>query len=381
MQELAELGQDENGLLVLGDNIKVLSALSPCCDGAVTCIYMDPPYGNGDSYSHYDDTADHESWLEGMASLLPRVWSLLSDDGSIWISIDDAEMAYLKILCDTYFGRETFQATIVWQHRTTRENRAAFSHNHEYILVYAKNPLSFKKKRNKIPSPELAERYKNPDNDPRGPWQSITATAQAGHSVPSQFYGIRSPLTGKVSYPPKGRCWVYAENKMMEKIKEGRIWFGRDGNGTPRIKKYMPPESPSAVSNTLWTAKEVGTTSNAKKQLLKMFENDEGDVFDTPKPEGLLERIITIATDPGELVLDPFLGSGTAAAVAHKMGRRYIGIDSSRSSFTFAKKRLDHVVNGDSSGISNEVGWKGGGGYLATEFSSWKHLIDKSSQR
>lgn len=329
-----------NGILVNKDNVEVLIALEPLYSEKITCIYMDPPYRNGDNYSHYQDDQTHEQWISYMSKLLPRAWSLLSEDGSIWISIDDAELAYLTVLCDTIFGRKTHQATIVWQHRTTRENRAAFSHNHEYILVYAKNPGRFKKCRNKIAAPDLKSRYKNPDNDARGPWQSITATAQAGHAVSSQYYEIESPLTGKKNMPPKGRCWVYSKERMESEIAAGNIWFGNDGNGVPRIKKFLKDSKPEVVSNTLWLADEVGTTLTAKKKLLALFEAENESAFDTPKPEGLLERIISISTQPGDIVLDPFLGSGTTAIVSHEMGRRFIGIDSSKDSFNFAKKRL-----------------------------------------
>ncbi|OUO58467.1 site-specific DNA-methyltransferase [Olsenella sp. An270] len=364
MQELSGiLTSEAGGLLVRGNNVRVLDAFGGRLSGKACCVYMDPPYRNGDSYSHYRDEATHEEWISYMASLLPRVWDVVADEGSVWISIDDEEMAYLKVLCDVHFGRSSYVATIVWQHRTTRENRAAFSHNHEYLLVYAKNPDLFKRTRNKIAAPDLADRYKNPDDDPRGPWQSITATAQAGHAVPTQFYPVISPTTGKRNMPPKGRCWVYAEDRMNEEIAAGNIWFGSDGNGVPRIKRFLRDKMPEVVPNTLWTADEVGTTMSAKKQLLKMFPDDKDEVFETPKPEGLLARIIGISTNPGDIVLDPFLGSGTTAAVAQKMGRRYLGIDRSEKSFEVARSRLDAVIAGDQSGISADVCWKGGGFY------------------
>lgn len=359
-----------DGLLVLGENTKVLSSIGPTVDGMVRCVYMDPPYRNGESYTHYDDAKTHEQWLAYMASLLPRIWSLLSEDGSVWISIDDAEMAYLKVLCDLHFGRDSYQATVVWQHRTTRENRASFSHSHEYILVYVKNPSKFKKTRNKIVAPELLERYKNPDNDPRGPWQSITATAQSGHAVASQFYAITSPKTGKDNYPPKGRCWIYSKQRMLKEIEKGNIWFGIDGNGAPRIKKFLANSMPEIVPDTLWTAEDVGTTLMAKKQLLGLFPEDEIEVFETPKPESLLERILYVATNPGDIVLDPFLGSGTTAAVAQKMNRKYIGIDNSSASLSFARRRMNKVFEGERSGISRKIGWKGGGCCKAYELTN-----------
>lgn len=366
---LPNMDRDNKGLLVCGDNVEVITAMGSRINGNVRCVYMDPPYGNGDTYLHYADTQSHEQWVASIAGLLPRVWNLLTDDGSVWISIDDTEMAYLKVLCDVHFGRKSYVATIVWEHRTTRENRSTFSHNHEYLLVYAKNQAKFKEQRNKISAPDLLSRYKNPDNDPKGPWQSITLTAQAGHAVASQFYGVVSPSTGKVSYPPKGRAWVYSEQRMRREIALGNVWFGADGNGTPRKKKYLGDSTPTVVPGTLWSAKDAGTTMGAKKQLLGMFPDVESDVFDTPKPEELLARILEIATNLDDLVLDPYLGSGTTAAVAHKMGRRYVGIDSSDGSYAFAQRRMQRVVEGDRSGVSSKYAWRGGGAFQSIRYS------------
>ena len=368
MQSIIPTDIQHGGYIVEGDNVRVLSAMSPNLDGLVKCVYMDPPYRNGDDFAYYDDTADHDTWMQSMSSVLSHIWPLVSKDGSVWISIDDNEMAYLKVLCDTLFGKECYQGTIVWQHRTTRENRSTFSHNHEYILVYAKDSALFKRARNKIAAPDLAKRYKNPDNDPRGPWQSITATAQAGHACESQFYEIVCPTSNVISLPPKGRCWVYPEYRMREEIAAGRIWFGSDGRGVPRIKKYLKDSIPEVVPNTLWTAEDVGTTGQAKKQLLTLFSAEDVEVFDTPKPESLLQRIIEIATERDDLVLDPYLGSGTSAAVAYKMHRRFIGIDRSERSIRLATTRLDRVIDGESTGISRLVSWKGGGSYKTVYF-------------
>lgn len=353
---------ERQGLIFHGENKRVLKYLNLTMAGTVKCIYMDPPYRNGEEYACYKDNATHDSWIGEMSGLLPLVWEMLADDGSIWISIDDAEMAYLKVLCDTSFGMEKYVATVVWEHRSTRENRTAFSHNHEYILVYAKNPDRFKAVRNKIEAPELVNRYKNPDNDPRGPWQSITATAQAGHAAKTQYYSIVSPKTGKEHWPPRGRCWIYSEKRMSKEIEQDNIWFGEDGNKVPRIKKFLRDSNPSVVPQTLWKAEDVGTTTAAKKQFMALFE-DEQQLFDTPKPESLLQRIIEIATNQGDIVLDPYLGSGTTAAVSHKLKRRYIGIDTSEQSLKFAIKRLERVIAGEEGGISKELKWRGGGNF------------------
>lgn len=363
---IRELKKSEvSGVLFHADNEDILARIGLDLAGQVRCIYIDPPYRNGDSYFHYQDTLNHEEWVSFMSRILPSLYALLRDDGSIWISIDDEEMAYLKVLCDTIFGRVHFVANIIWEHRVSRENRSIFSHNHEYILVYAKDPCIFKKTRNLIESRNSISKFKNPDNDPRGPWQSVTATAQAGHSVPSQFYEIVSPVTGKVYNPPKGRCWVYNEQRMLNEIESGNIWFGSDGNGVPRIKRFLTNSNSGVVPSTLWKAEDVGTTKDAKKHVLEL--SDAHEVFDTPKPESLVKRILDIATDEGDIVVDAFLGSGTTAAVSHKMNRRYVGIEKESSSFRFSKRRIKAVIEGEQKGISSSLGWKGGGTCLTVE--------------
>lgn len=249
--------------------------------------------------------------------------------------------------------------TIIWQQRTTRENRTTFSNNHEYILVYAKNPRLFKKTRNSLPlTEEVLSRYKNPDNDPRGPWQSISANVQSGHGTKHQYYEIVSPF-GVNHIPPKGRCWCYDEERMKKEIKENNIWFGKDGKRVPRIKKFLSKAKKGLTPETLWLGKEAGTNKMAKKHLLNLLDNEK--VFDTPKPEELIGKILSIATDEGDLVLDCYLGSGTTISTAHKMNRRYIGIEKDPKIISIAQKRLDKVIDGEQGGISKIVGWKGGG--------------------
>lgn len=240
----------------------------------------------------------------------------------MWISIDDDEQAYMKVLCDELFGRSSFVASIIWQKRTSPDMRAVISDGHDYILVYAKDKELFKQKRNRLPlSEEQRKSYKNPDNNPRGPWTSTDCTAQAGHGTAEQFYTLTTPA-GRVIELPKSLCWRFTKERMEEEIAAGRIWLGKDGKGVPRKKTYLK-DSTGVVPWTLWMNKEVGHNQEAKKEINALFGSD--NAFDTPKPERLIERIIHIATNPGDLVLDSFLGSGTTAAVAHKMGRRYIG--------------------------------------------------------
>lgn len=343
-----------------GDNIEILQNLHASYDNSVSCIYIDPPYNNGEKYTYYDDAVSHEKWLEQMETVLRELKPFLKEDGSIWISIDDGEMHYLKVLCDNVFGRKSFVSTIVWQQRNTRENRKAFSNNHEYILVYSPNPVAFKKKRNLLPmTNDVLERYSNPDNDPRGPWQSVTANVQDGHAVASQFYEIVAP-NGKIHTPPLGRCWIYNQERMNNEIAAGNIWFGKDGNGVPRVKKFVSERQKGIVPETLWLSSFVGTNKDAKTHLRNLKIYDE-KLFDTPKPETLIGQIIEIASNPGELVMDVFLGSGTTAAAAHKLGRNYICIEKEPVTCEHVLERMKQVISGEQGGISKKIGWTGGG--------------------
>lgn len=340
---LVELTSGKN-MLLHGDNELVLNLLAETHESRVKCAYLDPPYNNGESYLHYFDNMGHEKWLSQLTERLKLIKKLLSEDGSLWISIDDSEAHYLKVAADSVFGRDNFASTIVWERRTTRENRTIFSRKHEYILVYCKNIRVWEKTRNALPlTEEVLERYKNPDNDPRGPWQSISANVQGGHGTSSQTYIIKSPTTGKEYAPPKGRCWVYSEERMLREIDNNNIWFGQSGNSAPRIKSFLKDRKKGLTPESLWFASDVGTTAVAKKELKAIF--NEEPLFDTPKPEQLMQRILEISTNPGDLVLDPYLGSGTTVAVAQKMQRQYIGIDIGEHIYTHALKRLQKVFN------------------------------------
>ena len=374
--------EDCQNILIHGDNKDVLSELWPEYANRIRCIYIDPPYNNGETYHYYDDNATQGNWLKDMQRVLHLLKPLLTKDGSIWISIDDSEMAYLRVEADRIFGRENFAGTIIWQQRKSRENRAVFSFNHEYILVYAKNIKTFKKKRNLLPVGEdfIDNKYKNPDNDPRGPWQSVTASVQAGHAVASQFYTVVSP-TGVKHNPPKGRCWIYNEERMKREIAEGNIWFGKGGSNTPRVKKFLRNAKIGLTPETIWMADEVGTSDSAKKQLMSLFP-DKDNIFETPKPEELLKRIIEIASDEGDIVLDCFIGSGTTMAVAHKLNRHYLGIEIGNQMSELVVKRMNKVIEGDTSGISKVVGWHGGGNFIFYNFDkrNAKIKIDQSPQ-
>lgn len=352
---------DTQNMLIHGDNLLALKALESKFAGQVKCIYIDPPYNTGSAFEHYDDNLEHSQWLNLMRPRLEILWRLLSEDGSLWISIDDDEQAYMKVLCDELFGRSSFIASIIWQKRTSPDMRAVISDGHDYILVYAKDKELFKQERNRLPlSEEQRKSYKNPDNDPRGPWTSTDCTAQAGHGTAEQFYTLTTPA-GRVIELPKSLCWRFTKERMEEEIAAGRIWLGKDGNGVPRKKTYLK-DSTGVVPWTLWMNKEVGHNQEAKKENNALFGSD--NAFDTPKPERLIERIIHIASNPGDLVLDSFLGSGTTAAVAQKMGRRWIGVEMGNHAYTHCKVRMDKVIAGeDPGGITKAQNWQGGGGY------------------
>jgi len=348
--------------LIFGDNLLALKALEQEFTGKIKCVYIDPPYNTGSAFEQYDDGVEHSLWLSLIHERLVILWRLLDGlSGSLWVSIDDREMPYLKIVLDEICGRNCFIASNVWQKRYSRENREAIGDVHEYILVYAKMPNQFKAERNKVGlTPQQAKVYRNPNNDPKGPWRPIPLTAQAGHATPEQFYEIVSP-SGKIFTPPEGRCWGMAERNFKKLLSEDRIYFGKKGNSQPNVIRYLS-EVDGVVPWTWWPSEEVGHTDEAKKEQHALF--GKANAFETPKPERLIERILQIATNPGDLVLDSFLGSGTTAAVAHKMGRRWIGIELGEHCHTHCIPRLIKVVNGeDPGGITKAANWKGGGGF------------------
>src|SRR2546423_285756 len=355
-------GQRQTGNMIFqGDNLEVLKVILPDYSGRVRCIYIDPPYNNQERYNHYTDSLDHEKWIIDISARLEYLARFLRRDGSIWISIDDREVHYLKVAADKILGRENFVTTVIWQQRTTRENRKVFSNNHEYLLVYAKDARIFKEARNTLAcTSEVKRRYKNPDNDPRGPWQSISANVQAGHATRGQFYELRAP-NGRRHVSPKGRCWIYNYSRMQEEIAKNNVWFGRYGNGVPRLKRFLSETQLGLTPETFWPASEVGTNKSAKKHLLQLFTKQP--VFDPPKPEQLIQRIFHIATNPGEIVLDAYLGSGTTTAVAQKMGRHYVGIEQGSHAVTLCVNRMQQVIDGEAGGISEAVKWSGGGGF------------------
>lgn len=293
--------------LIHGDNLLALKALEQEFAGKVKCIYIDPPYNTGSAFEYYDDGLEHSIWLGLMRDRLEILRALLHPtDGSLWVSIDDYEAPYLRILLDEIFGRSSFIASNVWQKRYSRENREAIGDVHEYVLTYAMNPQRFKEIRSKVPpTAEQTKVYRNPNNDPKGPWRPIPMTAQEGHATKHQFYEVVAP-SGAVFKPPKGRCWGLSQATFERLRAEGRIYFGKRGDSQPNVIRYLS-EVEGYVPWTWWPHDEVGHTDESKKEIHALF--GKADAFDTPKPERLIRRVLTIATKPGDLVLDSFLGS------------------------------------------------------------------------
>ena len=349
---------DSGNMLIHGDNLLALKALEQDYSGKIKCIYIDPPYNTGSAFDHYDDNLEHSTWLNLIGQRLRILWNLLSADGTLWVSIDDYEIGYLRVLMDEICGRHSFIATNIWQKRYSRENREAIGDVHEYILVYAKNPDKFKLSRNKLPLTESQKKiYKNSTNN-SGPWRTIPMTAQGFR--PNQMYEIKSP-GGRVHLPPEGRCWSMIEEKFRELEKQGRVYYGKDNNSQPNIIRFLS-EVDGVVPWTWWPSDEVGHTDEAKKEMHYLFGKE--NAFATPKPERLIERVIRIATNEGDTILDSFLGSGTTSAVAHKMRRRWIGIEFGDHAISHCAPRLVKVItNIDHGGISESVGWQGGGGF------------------
>ena len=360
--DLSTGGSDDGNLLIQGDNLEALKALIPFYAGQVKCIYIDPPYNTHSAFEHYDDNLEHSKWLAMMWPRLELLRDLLAEDGSIWVSIDDNEGHYLKVIMDEVLGRKNFVANVLWQKMHTRENRTDVSAVHDHVILFARNRDVWKETRNTLPASESQlDRFTNPDNDPRGPWASLPAHAKAEKGRrKEQFFKVTTPA-GRIVEPPSGRCWLYTEERFAEMVKDNRIWFGDSGANVPRVKKFLSEVQQGLVPSTLWFYQDVGTTGEAKTETTGLFP--EEIPFSTPKPERLIQRILHIATNPDDLVLDSFLGSGTTAAVAHKMGRRYIGIEMGEHAVTHCVSRLNKVIEGEQGGISKDVGWKGGGGY------------------
>jgi adenine-specific DNA-methyltransferase len=355
-----------DNLLIHGDALNALTSLAQLPEfasqylGKVKLAYLDPPFNTQQSFLQYDDALEHSVWLTMMRDRLLQIRDLLAPDGSVWVHCDDSEQAYLKVMLDEIWGRGCFVTTVIWEKRFSRSNDATFSVSHDYIVVYATNPGAWASVRNRLRrSMEQSKIYKNPDGDPRGPWRTVPWDA------PNIRQNLSYPITtpsGKVRYPPPGRHWSRTENQWLALVESGLAYFGKKGDGSPMFKAFLR-DDPGIVPNTWWSHEECGHTAESKREIMALFPKVEP--FATPKPERLMARIIEIGSDEGDVVLDPFLGSGTTAAVAHKMGRRWIGIERDSAIVeSFARPRLTKVVQDDDpGGVTDLMGWTGGGGF------------------
>ncbi|MBC7408861.1 MAG: site-specific DNA-methyltransferase, partial [Arcicella sp.] len=349
-----------SNLLIKGNNLLALHSLKKKFTGKVKLIYIDPPYNTGNDGFRYNDSFNHSSWLTFMKNRLEIAKTLLSDDGSIWMNVDDREAHYLKVLGDGIFGRDNFIANVIWQKKFAPQNDAKFfSDNHDHILVFSKNIKTFKM--NLLPrTEEMDNRYKNPDKDYRGIWTSdnlLVKTYSASYDYP-----ITNPV-GRVINPPNGSCWRVSKEKFEQLKVDNRIWFGEDGSNVPRLKRFLTEVKQGMTPVTIWSYSDAGHNQDARRELFELGDN----LFKTPKPEKLLQKIILIGSNESDIVLDFFSGSGTTAAVAHKMKRQYIGVEQMDYIETVTAERLNKVIKGEQGGVSKAVNWQGGGSFVYLE--------------
>jgi len=356
-------GAFAENLLIQGDNLLALKALIPFYAGRVKCIFIDPPYNTQSAFEHYDDKLEHSQWLSMMYPRLTLLRDMLSEDGSIWITVDDNEAHYLKVLMDEIFGRHNFVANCLWQKvYSERMDARGFSTSHDHLLVYQRSP--------RFSPNQLA---KDQNSSQFGYWDELAQKHYRRRSLrkegsesrredrPSMWYSIPAPDGTKI-WPIKpdgteGR-WRWKEANVAPNRAELDFVY-KDGRWEIYVKQYLS-DAPTRPPATIWPNEEVGHNHEAKLEV-RAFNST--DVFDTPKPERLLMRVLEIATKPGDVVLDSFLGSGTTAAVAQKMGRRYIGIEMGNHARTHCLPRLRQVIEGEQGGISSSLEWQGGGGF------------------
>lgn len=363
-----------DNILVQGDNLLALKALEQEYTGKIKCVFIDPPYNTGSAFEQYEDGIEHSIWLSLIRDRLEIIARLLSADGSLWITIDDNEAHYLKVLGDEVFGRDCFIADISWQKRDGPPNDRKIGSIHDHVLVWAKSRNGGSKKTlaeesfNLMPRTEKADAqyqiFTEPDGpDPRGPFRKIdtTANGKGGRFVESLYYAIRNPYSGEEVWPRAGTCWRHSKDEMARLQAEKRLYWGVKGTATTPMRKLYKDEAKQGMTApSVWT--DCGLNQHASAHMESLF--GEKAFFETPKPEELLHRIVHIATNPGELVLDSFAGSGTTGAVAHKMGRRWIMVELGEHCATHIIPRLRKVIEGtDEGGVTKVVGWKGGGGF------------------
>ncbi|MGH8497973.1 MAG: site-specific DNA-methyltransferase [Methylococcales bacterium] len=353
MKSAEEIGDIFDNRLIFGDNLLALKALEAEFAGKGKCVFIDPPYNTGSAFTHYDDGLEHSIWLSLMRDRLEIIRRLLAEDGSLWITIDDNEAHYLKVVCDEVFGRGNFVANVVWQKKySPRNNQKGISSDLDHVLVFSRNSQRWAW--NLLPRSEKQDAaYKNPDNDPRGLWKASDLT-RAEHRD-RDYYQIVTP-SGKAVLPAKGRSWSRPLDEIERLRKDNRLWFGPNGDAKPSLKRFLTEVQEGIVAKAIWNRDEVGDNEEAKKET-KLLVSD--DIFATPKPERLIKRVLRIATNPNDLVLDSFAGSGTTGAVAHKMGRRWILVELGEHCHTHIIPRLKKVIDGDDpGGITKAVNWR-----------------------
>ncbi len=354
----------QGNLLVQGDNLEALKALLPFYRGQVKCIFIDPPYNTKSAFEHYDDNLEHSQWLSMMLPRLQLLREFLRDDGSIWVTIDDHEGHYLKVMMDEVFGRGNFVANVVWQKKYAVANdHKTIAPMHDHVLVYRR---SAGWQRNLLAREAIKDKLYR-FTDTRGDWRPDNYTcSKTAEERPNLYYAVKQPRSGDEIWPKRTRVWAFSQEQHAVHIREDMLYWGKDGDGkVPSIKRYKHLlRQEGIVPQSLWTHDFAGHTDQSRKEARLVLGTESlGDDFLTPKPELLLSRVLHIATNPNDLVLDSFLGSATTAAVAHKMGRRWIGIEMGEHAVTHCLPRLHKVIEGEQGGISQAVNWQGGGGF------------------
>jgi adenine-specific DNA-methyltransferase len=376
---------DSGNMVVHGDNLEALKALLPYYRNRVKLVFIDPPYNTGNEGWAYNDKMNapklkkwfgkvvggegedlsrHDKWLCMMYPRLELLRDLLSEDGSLWMTVDDNEAHYAKVLMDEIFGRTNFIASVIWQKVFSPKNTAMyFSDDHDYVLVYAKNAEVWRP--NLLPRSEAADkRYKNPDDDERGPWTSGDLSARNYYSMGT--YPVETPSGKVISGPPKGSYWRVSEEKLKELDADGRIWWGPKGQGVPRLKRFLSEVKQGVVPQTIWSYEQAGHTQDAKKELVSLMDfEDTSDVFITPKPVKLLQRILQVASDRDSVVLDSFAGSGTTAHAVLKQNaedggsRKFVLVEMEDYASSLTAERVRRVIRGEGGQpfLGNETGF------------------------
>lgn len=364
-------GAHADNLLIQGDNLLALKALLPFYRGQVKCIFIDPPYNTQSAFEHYDDRLEHSQWLSMMYPRLVLLRELLAENGSIWVTLDDNEAHYCKVMMDEVFGRQNFVANVIWEKSDSpKMDSLYFSTRHDHVLVHAKTASSFVMHRLRQ---STQDHYNRIDDQDRRyytkPLRAMGGQGDSREARPNLFFGLSAP-DGSIVFPIRtdGRDGAWRWSKEKLDIEAERIEWVVGKNGWNPYFRIYADTSTGRPAETIWTHNDVGSNRTSKAEVKALSASNQ--IFTTPKPEGLVARILEIATNPGDLVLDSFLGSGTTAAVAHKMGRRYIGIEMGDHAQTHCLPRLDKVIEGEQGGISQQVGWQGGGGFRFCKLGS-----------